>query len=220
MHDTGLIEIWAEPEKDTQYVIGADIGQGVGATFTVAHVLSVPDFGQPAEQVAKLRGNRFNSGTAGLLIYKLGMYYNRALIGVERNDQGIVTLDVLQGGKKGDWPQTASGYPNIYYQEVIDQHTKKTTKRIGWYTGPGLTKHFMLGQLQTAVAQDRIIIHSAATLVELKGFAWDPDKNDWVQTHRNPETHIAHTDETMALAIAWQMFSVAKYGAPKPKEEE
>lgn len=163
-----------------------------------------------------MRSNRINSVMAGLKIFQLGYYYNRALAGIERNDQGIAALGVLQHGQVG-WPQTEGGYPNIYSQRVLDRKTQQEEKRVGWLTS-GLSKQLMLGELKEAVESGRLLIHSAATLGEMDGFAFDPEKNDWVQTHRNPETKIAHTDEVMSLAIGYQMLKVSKTGGERPKE--
>ena len=156
---------------------------------------------------------------AGLRIFQLGYFYNRALVGVERNDQGIAALGVLQNGLMG-YPQTAGGYPNVYYQRSIDHKTQQEVKRLGWLTSPhGLSKQLMLGELKDVVDGGRLLIHCAATLVEMDGYAYDPEKDDWVQAYRNPETKIAHTDEVMSLAIANQMLKVSKTGAVRPKQD-
>jgi hypothetical protein len=145
----------------------------------------------------------------------MGCYYNQALVGIEDNDQGGTALRVLKVGAV-DYSQTQTGYPNIYYRQVLDRKTNMETQRIGWHTG-GTSKDLMLGQLQEAVDSHRLLIHAKETLGEMEGFAFDPEKDDWVQTHRNPITKIAHTDEVMSLAIAYQMLKVSKTGAKRPK---
>lgn len=73
------LKIWEDPVHDHEYVIAADVAE-VG-DFCYATVINRTTF----KQVAEWHGKMDEFEYAGML-YKLGYYYNIALIGVERNN--------------------------------------------------------------------------------------------------------------------------------------
>lgn len=199
----GIIEVWRKPEKGRRYVFFGDIAQGVGADWTVISGYSLPDeICEYPEQVVKLRSNRINAEQAGDQAGRLGIWYNRGLVGIESNDQGILTCQVLERGY--GVPQLDGGYPNIYYDTRIDGKTKKETPHIGFRT-TGPSKNNMLAFSKATIQKKQIIIHSVITFLELEGFCWDPAKADWVQAYVNEETRLPHDDEVIALSGGEQM---------------
>jgi hypothetical protein len=100
----GDLIVWAKPKPGHQYVIGADISEGIpGLAYSVACVVDITGGGY--EQVAEWRGH-LNPFTFGITILKpLGVWYNRALIAPERNNHGHATIAGLKEGE---------AYPRIY----------------------------------------------------------------------------------------------------------
>jgi hypothetical protein len=201
----GLIEIWRWPEKGRRYVGFEDVAQGVGADWTVEPICRLPEIEDEfphMEQVAKLRSNRITSTQAGEMGVRLAIFYNRAFLGIESNDQGNTTCQVAERGL--GVPQLTGGYSNLYYDIRVDGKEKKQTKHIGWRTGPA-SKQLMLGDAKEVIRKVEMWIHSVDTLLELEGFCWDPARQDWVQSYMNEKTRLAHDDEVIALAGTKQM---------------
>ncbi len=69
--------------------------------------------------------------------YKLGKFYNWALLGIEVNKDGLWVNDQLE----------KAGYINLYYRKVFDDITQKVTKFFGWKTSSS-TRPFALASLK------------------------------------------------------------------------
>ena len=206
LDEDGPIEILYMPTKGRNYVIGADISGGVGADYTVVQILLMAEsVGEPHVQVAKFRTNRIAAEDAGIEIYKLGVFYNRAFAGVEANNQGITTLTILEHGHAGH-PQTRRGYPNLYYYTPLGQKQFSEGPRLGWLTTSN-TKELMLGHMKQIVTDQELQIFSENTLIEMSGYDYDAQTRKWVQKNINQSTKLAHDDEIASIAIALQMVS-------------
>jgi hypothetical protein len=115
----GALKVWKEPEKSGNYVISADVSEGLAhGDFHSADVLE-HDTG---EQVAHYHGKMEPWEYASLLI-ALGNRYNEAWLVPEKNNHG---QQVIQELIKAD-------YPNIY-MEMIEEPPNKPRKRFGWVT--------------------------------------------------------------------------------------
>ena len=92
----------------------------------VAHgdFTSVDVLDELGNQVAHWHGH-IEPDKAGDVIAKLGKMYNRAFVGVERNNHGLTTLTRLRD----------LGYQNLYAQENIESRAEgDQTVRFGWLT--------------------------------------------------------------------------------------
>jgi len=115
----GAIKVWREPDRSGNYVIDADVSEGLEhGDFHSADVLD-HDTG---EQVCHYRGKMEPWEYAALLM-ALGKRYNEAWIVPEKNNHG---QQVIQELIKAD-------YPNIY-MEMIEEPPNKPRKRFGWVT--------------------------------------------------------------------------------------
>ncbi len=113
--DKGYLSVYEEPKDIDEYVVGADVAQTVD--FSSAHVIKK----RTAEVVAVWHG-RIDPKDFGKELERLGYYYNTAMIGVERNNQGIATLVQLND----------SYYPMLYYREDITDTGENSTSKLGW----------------------------------------------------------------------------------------
>jgi hypothetical protein len=196
--EQGVLLVWKLPEPSLSYSLGMDVGEGVGADYTVIQVLC----NETGEVVASYRSNRVRPEMAGVDAYLLGMWYNLGLLGIERNGPGLATLAVCERGL-GDYPQI-TGYPNLYYHTYTDRKIPEETRRLGWITNKA-TKEAMLSRLARTVESGAITIYSKTTLLEMQGFVWDAERKTFKQNYTSPDARLAHDDEIMALAIANEM---------------
>jgi hypothetical protein len=115
----GYIEVWEQPKPNHNYVIGADVSEGLAdGDYSAAIVFDATT----NQQVAKWHGHIDPDLFAGEL-EKLGNYYNKALIAVESNNHGHTVLNILK-----------RTYINLFQMEKYDENTDTTTKKLGWQT--------------------------------------------------------------------------------------
>ncbi len=194
----GPLQVWSLPDPTLDYSLGMDVGEGVGADYTVIQVLA----NDTGEVVAKYRSNRVRPGNAGVDAYLLAAWYNFGLLGIERNGPGLATLAVCEHGT-AEFSQL-TGYPNLYYHTITDRKVPEETKRLGWITNR-VTKQAMLSRLARTLEARGLKIYSRETLLEMQGFVWDPEKKDFTQNYKSPYSNLTHDDEIIALAIAEEM---------------
>jgi hypothetical protein len=193
----GPLVIWEHPVPDGDYYIPIDIGEGLRADFTELPVLR-HDEGE-IRQVALFRSNRVKPDATGIIGFQLGAYYNFALLIPEQNGPGLNTCQVLRDGHNDD-PQTAGGYPNLYYRERYEKATKEITRVMGFLTTRH-NKEALLSKLGELYDKGVVVIKSKVALDQLAGSAKDPETRRMVQNHKDPETGFYHDDAVMSLGI-------------------
>jgi hypothetical protein len=207
----GTFIVWKEPEPDYWYVIGVDVGMGVLADWTVMYVIRRPrKADEVPEVVAQFRSNSRCDDPAecAVIAYQIGQYYKWALLGIENNGPGGTMLSHLVNCRR-DVPQIKGPYPNLYYHRRIDRETNEATMELGWPTRTN-TRDRMLQDLKALVNRDEMIFHSVEGLAEMRGFAWDAEKEKYLANHTDPVTRMKHDDCIIALAIGNQMVDVAE----------
>lgn len=194
----GPLRVWKFPEPSCSYSLGMDVGEGVGADYTVIQALC----NESGELVAVYRSNRVRADEAGVDACLLGLWYNRGLLGIERNGPGLATLSACERGAAGlPW---LSGYPNLYYHTITDRKIPQETSRLGWITNRS-TKEAMLGRLASSIESRSLTIRCRSTIREMQGFVWDAHRKVFRQNSKAPGAPTAHDDAIMALAIANEM---------------
>ncbi len=172
--------IWREPEPGRRYVIGADIGEGLAHGDPSSAVVLEEATG---EQVAELHG-RLPPAQFARLLGALGYYYLEALLGVERNNHGHSALNTLMNEVQ---------YSNLYRH--IDYHDPRNYGQLpGWPTN-AKTKPVMIDDLDEAIAEGHLRVHSAELVRECLTYVVD----DAGATGAQPGHH---DDRVIAAAIA------------------
>jgi len=92
--DDGNYKIWKEPQKGHIYVMGCDIGEGVGETASVINVIDITDLTR-IEQVAIYRNNKINQYQLSKVIYEKAGQWGNPYLAMERNGPGNTTLSTL-----------------------------------------------------------------------------------------------------------------------------
>ncbi|MCK5017850.1 MAG: hypothetical protein KAS32_12375 [Candidatus Peribacteraceae bacterium] len=130
---SGSLEVFSEPEVGTRYIIGGDTAEGLA--HGDAQVLYV--INQKTEECAAIYRSQVPPDELATEAYKLGKWYNYALMGIEVNKDGLWVNDALD----------KMGYINMYYRKVFDDITKKMSKLFGWKT-TSATRPFSLAALK------------------------------------------------------------------------
>jgi hypothetical protein len=196
--EQGAISLWSTPEASATYSLGMDVGEGVGADYTVIQVIN----DTTGALVATYRSNRVRPEIAGVDAYMLAVFYNYGLLGIERNGPGLATLVACERGL-GAYPWM-TGYPNLYYQTRLDKKLPDETERLGWLTTRPV-KEAMLSRLAEAIDRRDITVCDRISLLELQGLVWDAENRCFRQNYKRPGEKLTHDDSVIALAIANEM---------------
>ena len=129
----GSLEMFNKPEVGTRYIIGGDTAEGLA--HGDAQVLYV--INHRTEKCDAIYRSSVAPDELATEAYKLGKYYNWALLGIEVNKDGLWVNDALE----------KMGYINLYYRKVFDDITQKVTKFFGWKT-TSATRPFALAALR------------------------------------------------------------------------
>lgn len=182
-NDKGPFKMWLAPQKDAQYVIGADVAEGlVSGDYSVAIVLD-----NDLNVCAKWRGHT-DPDLFGKEIVKLAMLYNEAYVAVENNNHGLTTLKSIVN----------EDYYNLFYTKIYDKVNDTITKKLGWSTN-ARTKPLAIDKLAEYIRERFFGMWDIEIIEELYSYVID-DKG------RTNAQEGKYDDCVMALAIALQAF--------------
>ena len=129
-----VLSIWEYPRirGARAYVLGVDVGDGLGQDYSTISVIRVPTIEEPAEEVAQYISNKIRPSQLAFVCDAIGRFYHdsdgiEALAAIELNNHGVTVQDLLQ---------LHLGYTSFYVWEVVDaaDPSARYTKRIGWST--------------------------------------------------------------------------------------
>lgn len=183
----GYIELWKEPKKGEFYCIGADVAEGLAHGDYSCGLVGDENF----EVVAMWHGHT-DPDLFGDELYKLGLYYNNAYIGVESNNHGHAVLRRLRERE----------YWNIYFQKTYDRMTDQITSKIGWNTNIK-TKPLMIDKLAEFLREMYLGIYSDLIINEC--FTYVRNDNGTTDAQQG-----CYDDTVMALAILLQLLLEGK----------
>lgn len=199
----GVLCVWEYPRVRGQrrYILGVDVGDGIGGDYTVIDVIRLPTIEEPAEQVAQWVSNRHDTKAAAFVCDAIGRFYAdadgiEALAAIETNNHGLAVQDTLQ---------LHLGYSHFYVWEVADaaDASKRFTTRIGWMTTPR-TRPLLLVSYHAAITtqdpvtqQPDLILNSPITRGELRHFVTESTVGE-AEAARGQ-----HDDCVMASAIGY-----------------
>lgn len=92
--DNGAYKVFEPPKPESFYVIGVDVGEGIGRTNTVAQILDVSDL-TDIKQVALYATNQMSPYHFGTRLMGVLDDWGRPPILIENNNNGQQVLDVL-----------------------------------------------------------------------------------------------------------------------------
>lgn len=178
------LKVWQKPQAGHDYVIGADVAEGVAEDYSVATVMDKLTH----QTVARFRGD-MEPADFGEYLSLLGRWYNHALVGAEINNHGLTTVQRLRD----------VGYDNIYRREAgIDERYEDYTSKLGWRTDVR-TKPLMVDGLSEAISTGQIIDYDKIFVRECMTYIRDARGRTNAQEGQ-------HDDTVIATAIALQLF--------------
>lgn len=179
--DNGELHVWAFPQKESVYVIGADVAEGLSyGDYSSAHIIEA----KSGVVVATWHG-RIEPDLFGEMLAELGWWYNTALLGIENNNHGLTTLKAAQ----------KHGYKNLYKQRRLAHVRPEATDILGWRT-TATTKPLAIDELSAAMRTDTVQVYDRLTIAELRTF---------VRKENGKMSGSPHDDRVISLAIANQM---------------
>lgn len=186
--------VWAKPTvernefgtvlRKPNYVMGVDVAEGLEHGDYSA--ITVYD-ANTTEEVAAMKA-RLPVEDVGPLAEWIGEWYHFALIGPERNNQGLVPLQYL----------VLSGYPRLYRMDPIaSQRRGSRSVRYGWHTNSA-TKPKMVIDFIKGLRDSVVALHDPRFLHEARTFLAD-GKGGYAA--RTPN----HDDKIISALIGYQM---------------
>lgn len=195
--EPGALWIWKEPQDGHDYIIGADVAEGVGSEgdnscFQVVDMMTT-------EQVAEFYSDSIPPHMFAKILNEIGYYYKRALIVVENMGPGLAVLSDLQ---------YELAYENLYYE------SEKQNKPGAKVNRTNRTEY--LECLQNRLINSAVRINSRRFVDELTTFVYNP------QTKRAEAQKNKHDDAIMAMAIVLHIRDIRMreipIGANTPEE--
>lgn len=178
------LKVWEQPQDGHDYVIGADVAEGIGGDYSVATVIDKDNH----KTVARWRGD-VQPADFGEVLEQLGRWYNQALIGVEINNHGLTTVQRLRD----------IGYDQLYRKEKgVDERYEEYTSKLGWRTDVK-SKPLMIDNLAEAIAKGKITDYDRVFINECMTYVTD-------ERGKTNAQDGCHDDTVMATAIAFQLF--------------
>ena len=92
VEESRFLTLYELPQPSTQYVIGADVGAGVGSARSVAWILNCETF----EQAGEWTSDCVDPGEFGEVLSRLGQRFNNAYLVPELNNPGFATIEYLR----------------------------------------------------------------------------------------------------------------------------
>ena len=172
------LTLWDIPKIGCRYYVGVDTGEGMGQDYSAFHVLSADGI-----QVAEFKSNKIKPFQYAEIVNDIGIYYNKALLCVEKASAGHTIVDKL----KNDYH-----YSNMYkYKEYDARGIAK--KKVGFVTNPK-TKPLMINDFVELFETKQIVINSKDLLSEMKIFQFKDGKMSAIVGY--------HDDLVMSFAMA------------------
>lgn len=203
--DPSPLRVWWLPEPKKKYAIGVDVSEGIEIESSKGKepdysVITVVDTAA-RKTVARWRGY-IDPDLLGDVVFAIGMFYNKALVGVEINNHGLTTAAKLKN----------TFYRNLYMRETAeDEQFQVRTSKFGWLTNKK-TKPVMINELVRSIRENDIIDLDVVFIRECMSYV--RDDNGAMNAQQGQ-----HDDCVMSMAIALQMAEWSAYDTDYAKEK-
>ena len=200
-------KIYQMPEKDHNYILTADFGEGDSGDYTTCQVIDVTNMAW--KQVASFKDNTLLFREAPKVLSKIGHFYNTALIVGEANTIGLGILDNLNFDEE---------YENLFYGDIVN---KKQAEYFGVKMTPK-SKKYGNRYLKEYIESDNLIICDFDTISELssyikrkESYSAEDGKTDDLVT---PLVHFANFMQNKEWVEQW-LSGTPSYNS-RPKTEQ
>lgn len=176
------------PQKGERYFIGVDTSEGLGRDYSTCIVLN-----KDGEEVAMFKNNKIKPYEFSEFINKLGRYYNKSYLVVEKASGGHSVIERLRYEYK---------YMNMAKYKSYDQFNR-VQYNVGFDTN-SKTKSLIINDLREMFEKGQLLLHSADILEEMKVFeVADNGSMNAMSGY--------HDDLLMGLALALSGLKEGKY---------
>ena len=177
--DKGYIRIFKEPSPSHTYTIGGDTAGDTQGDYFAAHVID----NETGEQVAVYH-NQTDETLFARQMYALGLYYNKALVGIEAN---FSTYPIKELNRLGYPRQFVRKREDSYLGNIQDAYGFKTTQ---------ITRPLLISSLVDIVREHTELINDKFTLMECLTFITN-------EHGRKEAMQGKHDDLVMSLGIGY-----------------
>src|SRR5258708_598756 len=164
--DSFLHILGGHPHPRMHYVVGGDVGAGVGRDSSCAEIFCL----ETEEQVGEYLNNRIEPDVFGHKLVDLGYMFNEAYLGIESNNHGILTLKEITRYDPALQSQVYH-HEKVYRTPSVRRSNRDQIQRI---TDLGVrtsvkSKPFIIGTLRRKLGSS-VVIHSQILRNELSTF--------------------------------------------------
>lgn len=211
--------IFEHPRKRgaRRYVLGVDVGDGIGQDRSVIAVHRMGTIEEPEEQVALYVTDALSPQALAFYVDAIGRLYTdddgyEALVAIECNNHGLSTQDTLQ---------LHMAYQHLSRWEYLDALDPKGrySSKAGWVTTTR-TRPMLLDKLYHSLTtidpvthQTELVVHSRLLIDELRDFSTETTLAEAAASRG------AHDDVVMATAIAHYISWRLQGGEQEPLSE-
>lgn len=201
---SGPCRIYEPPIRGEEYVIGADVGEGLpDGCWSTASVRKLRDHSQVATVRCKYPLHIFED-----LLWALGRYYNYALLAPEVNNHGHAVVQGLLIGRRGRGP-----YDNLFRTEILAKLSFQKTNKWGWQTTPA-TLPIMEDDYAHFIRFEGDKIREVICLDEALTYVKDPESGE------HGPLSGCYSDMMIADAIAVQLLQVGGVDLPEKEGDQ
>jgi hypothetical protein len=173
--DNGAYKIYEQPNINSFYAIGVDVGEGIGRSNTVAQILDISDL-TSIKEVAIYATNQMNPYSFGTRLMGILEDWGRPPILVENNNNGLEVLNVLS---------RTHNYENIvtYTFDGMSKHYNNDS-RLGIHNHTntkykGITNfRYWINSLNAVNLYDMDTLLEMSNFIKLPNFTFNKRKDD------------------------------------------
>jgi hypothetical protein len=186
----GPIRVYAKPNDDHDYAIGADVATGRGFDYSCCYVIDLATMGLAAELHGKLDADEYAEQ-----LHFLGRWYGDARIAVEMGGgYGEPVIISLRDGRKG-----RPHYPKLYRHTLPDRPDQPTLHNYG-FPITAKSRPQLINQIEQAIREKTVSALPRTLIMECRTFI----RRDTLPSPRAQEG--ANDDRVMAFGLALELY--------------
>jgi hypothetical protein len=192
IHDSeqGWIRVYAKPNPEHSYAIGADVATGRGLDYSCAYVIDLTSMALVAEFHGKVDADEYAEQ-----LHFLGRWYGTGRMAIEMGGgYGEPVIISLRDGRKG-----RPHYPKLYRHAVADRPDMHLLANYGFPMN-SKTRPQVINQIEQAIREKTLPAMPRTLIMECRTFV----RRDTLPSPRAQDG--ANDDRVMALGVALEMY--------------